>query len=799
MPLLTDPSALIRLTTAHFADGISAIANTSDAAQIAADLFDQEGDMPNFAGLSALMVVWGQFVDHDLSLTRDASGEMVQVAGLVAPLQRSVFDPDSGTSAENPRVPVNEITPQMDASMIYGSTEARTTALRTFEEGKLEMGEVSASGRALMALSSDDHFMAGTGAAGGPVFLAGDIRANENIALTALHTVFSREHNYWAERLAAQNPDWDDATLFEAARAIVEYEVQAITYRDWIDKLLLETPLAASPLAPTTGTEVGQVSVEFSTAAFRIGHTMVPTAVRALAESGANTQDEPLAVEDIFFNPALLHEGFLDDLLRGQMATLAQEVDGKIIDDLNFFLRAPDGLSGFSLAALNILRGRDHGLDSYLEVRAALIGDVDPAAVDPSDFSVITQDIGQQAALAAVYDRVQDVDLWVGGLIEDRLAGAQVGPVFSHILADQFFRTRAADSSFMMLPETLSGDILEEVQEAKLRDILLRNTEIEVLQEDPFLAMDRLAGTDKNDVLAGTDAGEMIFGLWGYDQITGAGGDDIIYGGPQLDVAVYGATRSAYWVAVEQDAVRITDKRAEGDGRDYLAEVETLSFLDEDWSVDDVSAVFDLSAADLCGIIEIYIAYFDRAPDTSGLIFWATAYAGGMPLEEIAAYFHDQDETRLSYPDPTDASGFVSSVYVNVLGRAVDQGGLDFWTAMLESGAVAQADFVMSFLDGTRAPIQPDETAEFQAEKAQDRAFLKNKVDLGMYFGVIKGMSDVSDGHKMMDIYDGTQDSLMQAAGKIDMMFAAAMTPDSGDVLLSLIGLADDPFVGLMV
>ena len=791
MPLLPDAPAMIRLTDATYADGIAGMGTTGDAATIASQLFDQEGAMPNAAGLSAFMVLWGQFIDHDLSLTRDASGEFLTVEGLMAPFQRSVFDASSGTGTDNPRMPVNEITAAMDASMVYGSTMARTTALRAFEDGLLKMGPSSAIGGDLLPLASEENFMAGLEASDSPVFLAGDIRGNENVALTALHTVMSREHNHWATRLAAENPGWNDEELFQAARAIVEYEIQSITYNDWLPHLLGDTSLAASA---GVAADEGQISVEFSTAAYRIGHTMVTSAVRLLDEAGQSTVETPLEVRDVFFNPEPIHQGHLDAILRGQLATLAEEVDAKIIDDLNFFLQAPDGMSGFSLAALNILRGRDHGLERYLEVRAALLGDVDPGTVAANDFSVITSDAADQAALAAVYASVHDVDLWVGGLIEDKADDALVGPVFSHILSDQFFRTRAADDGFMVLPETISQEIREELAGVSVQDILLRTTGIETTQDDPFLAMDRLAGTDENDTVTGGAGAEMLFGLWGDDRLTGGGGDDILNGGKNEDIAVMTAARDSYWVAAGVDGVQVTDKRGQGDGSDWLIEVETLSFLDMDWSAAEIASVFDLAEADICALVEIYVAYFDRAPDATGLIFWAGVMADGMTLDRISAHFHDQDETRLTYPDPDDTAGFVGHVYENVLGRVADPLGLTFWTAMLDSGAVAAEDFVMLFLQGTRSDAHGDQADQ----QAADRAYLKDKVELGLYYGVIKGMGDVAEAGAVMALYDGTAESLLQAAGAVETLFDAAMEEGSDALLLSLVGLVEDPFAGMI-
>ena len=81
MPILTEPAQLARIVEANYADGISQIIDGADAVSIAQTVFDQDGDMPDPQGLSAMFVTWGQFIDHDLDLTRDNSGELVTVLG----------------------------------------------------------------------------------------------------------------------------------------------------------------------------------------------------------------------------------------------------------------------------------------------------------------------------------------------------------------------------------------------------------------------------------------------------------------------------------------------------------------------------------------------------------------------------------------------------------------------------------------------------------------------------------------------------------------------------------------------
>ena len=70
------------------------------------------------------------------------------------------------------------------------------------------------------------------------LFLAGDVRANEQVGLTALHVLFVREHNRWVSILAGEHPDWNGEQLYQEARRLVGAEMQVITYREFIPALL---------------------------------------------------------------------------------------------------------------------------------------------------------------------------------------------------------------------------------------------------------------------------------------------------------------------------------------------------------------------------------------------------------------------------------------------------------------------------------------------------------------------------------------------------------------------------------
>ncbi len=529
---------LLRLTEARYADGQGQAIQGTDPVSISRTVFDQDGDIPNPEGISALFVSWGQFIDHDISLTLDNSNELIFADGLVAPLVRSAYEIDeTGT-----RQQINSVTPQMDGSMIYGSDPTRESELRAYEGGRLRVGDDG-----LMPMTTDG--MAGASEEH-PLFMAGDVRANENTGLTSLQTVFVLEHNYWADRLSVSHPDWDDAKIFSAARSIVEAEIQKITYEQWIPHLIGEAVGADTGYDPTAD---GRIATEFSTAAFRFGHTMVASQLPQLEENGETSEAGNMSVRDAFFNIEMIKKNGIGDFLRGQLSVKAQASDAVIIDDLNFFLENPEGVSGFSLAALNILRGRDHGLESYIEVRAELLGDIDPDTLDPTDFSVISSDTEVQADLAAVYDTVHDIDLWVGGLAEDNVAGTQLGATFTFIVADQFARIRAADDSFGNLHPDLGPEILAEIGHVTLGDILVRNTDVQFTQADVFSASNRIMaeqgvkktkgtaeddliiGLAQNDKLIGRAGDDTLFGDDGHDQLRGGRGDDTLDGGSGRD------------------------------------------------------------------------------------------------------------------------------------------------------------------------------------------------------------------------------------------------------------------------
>ena len=497
---LVDPSVggahiqLLRLADADYSDDVSSPAGDDrpSARAVSNAVSAQTESRPNDRGVSDFLWQWGQFLDHDIDLTDGV--DPAEPADIVIPtgdpwfdpngtgtllmsLNRSVYDPDTGTDADNPRQQLNEITAWIDASNVYGSDDERAQALRTLDG----TGRLKNSAGNLLPFNID-----GLANAGGPsdqLFLAGDVRANEQLALTAMHTLFLREHNRQARRIARDNPNFDGNQIYQRARRLVGAQMQAITFREFLPALL--GPDAIRPYDGYRDNLNAGIANLFSTAAYRFGHSTLSPTILRLDADGNEIEAGHLPLRNAFFSPQrLAAEGGLEPILRGLASQVCEAVDPLVVDDLRNFLFGPPGSGGFDLASLNIQRGRDHGLPSYTQARRAY--GLEPAR----RWHDITPDQELRDRLRSVYDSPGDVDVWVGGLAEPPRQGAMVGELLFRVIREQFEALRDGDRYWYEL--TLSDRDRRNVEHTKLSDIIRRNTDIgDELQEDVF----RVPGT----------------------------------------------------------------------------------------------------------------------------------------------------------------------------------------------------------------------------------------------------------------------------------------------------------------
>ncbi|XP_076469761.1 chorion peroxidase-like [Babylonia areolata] len=358
-----------------------------------------------------------------------------------------------------PREQVNSITAFIDASSVYGSSLEEEEELRESEgHGYLLKFEASPQGpllprteRAICQRERDDP-------EDSPVcFIAGDERVNEQPALATIHTVFLRLHNLLASEMAARytpasplSPTHLNETLFQSTRRVVGAIVQKIMYGDWLPIILGQGYMSEFGLGVEDRSHYDprvdpSILNEFSTAAYRMGHSLVP---RNLPTPDPNPRRTRIRLRDHFLRPAVVRDRFnalamgLVTANRTAARDQAQAIDSSVSRELSEHLFEPRRRRrGQDLMSLNIQRGRDHALQPYTKYRQ-LFG-LDPV----TDFSHPA--IRGARRLDRVYQSVEDVDLFVGGLAEPpNTGGGQLGDTFSHIVAEQMRRLKVGDRFF---------------------------------------------------------------------------------------------------------------------------------------------------------------------------------------------------------------------------------------------------------------------------------------------------------------------------------------------------------------
>ncbi len=330
------------------------------------------------------------------------------------------------------------------------------------------------------------------------------MRVNEQASLTAMHTLFMREHNRWADQIAAANPGLSDEEIFQRARRNVVAEVQIITYQEWLPALLgVNAPsVAGRHYDPTAN---GTIINEFATAVYRLGHTLVSPTLQRVQNDGTPAAGGGLPLRDAFFNPLNITTPVdVDYLLKGLSTQLAQELDPLVVDDLRNFLFGPPGAGGLDLISLNIQRGRDHGLPDYNTVREAL------GLARVGSFADVTSISSRQQTLASLYQSPDNMDPWVGAMSEDHLPGCSVGPLIAATLRLQFSNLMEGDRFFYLWEEGISPLELKMLRQTRLSDIIRRNTTITNLQKNVFYVAPREPDTDGDGI---PDAWEIAYGL----------------------------------------------------------------------------------------------------------------------------------------------------------------------------------------------------------------------------------------------------------------------------------------------
>ena len=420
------------------------------------------------------------------------------------PLERSSPSPDKDCNF-NQREQVNQISAVLDANTVYGISMDLVDTLR---DPNSDAGELLTSttfqGEAhgdMLPQPEDGNLNKNPMRCPMKLnrmkmdcFLAGDKRINENAGLASMHTIFLREHNRVARQLKEVNPHWSSDEIFNETRLIIIAMHQAITYKEYLPlllgpKMMERYDLNLVPQGYFYGYDASidsTITNEFTTAAFRFGHSMIIDQL-SLPDVDWNEVRPPIVMKDSLFNPdAYINNTHsdVDPIMRGLFTDMSQEADLNFPSSMKDFLFAQAGKFGKDLFAINIQRGRDHGLRGYNEYREFFGMQ---RAKDFDELKEIPADV--RAKLSQIYAHVDDIDVYVGGLAETHVDGGLVGPLFAHMMAAQFRDLKRGDRFYFEngACETIFTPAqLDELKKVTMASLLCTCTDTETVQRKPF-------------------------------------------------------------------------------------------------------------------------------------------------------------------------------------------------------------------------------------------------------------------------------------------------------------------------
>ena len=191
-------------------------------------------------------------------------------------------------------------------------------------------------------------------------------------------------------------------------------------------------------------------------------------------------------------------------------------------------------------------------------------------------------------------------------------------------------------------------------------------------------------GTAAGDFLLGSAGADTISGLAGNDTLTGYAGDDSLDGGEGFDVAFFSGNRNQSIVT----SVGVGHKVTGPDGLDTLSAIERLVFSDMNVALD-----IEGNAGQA---YRLYQAAFDRKPDIGGLSYWIDSMDRGVTLQQVAEGFTGSPEFQSQYGAQPSGSQMTLLLYENVLHRAPDQAGQDYWIQAF-NGGLSREDALIFF------------------------------------------------------------------------------------------------------
>lgn len=309
------------------------------------------------------------------------------------------------------------------------------------------------------------------------------------------------------------------------------------------------------------------------------------------------------------------------------------------------------------------------------------------------------------------------------------------------------------------------------------------DVKVERIPEAPNPVATALAAENaQSEMFAGTVQSEYFAGDHRNEIMMGGGGDDVIEGGAGSDTAAYSGVSRDFEVSVRpgEDIIFVKD-RSGLEGTDAIHNVEFLTFADATLDASSLVKASNVSASDFLSLIDLYVAYLDRVPDALGLVYWASRLSDGMSMGDMAKSFFSSAEAISARPQGQTLPEMVSNAYSDILDRAADADGLNYWVGQLQTGQLQVDQFALAFVRGADAG-------------GYDAEIMANKQHLGAHYALDHGLTDVIHATEVMDKFDGQShgsnlSDLSSAFALVETYANAAALPDSSEFVVTLVGV----------
>ncbi|ATB69047.1 outer membrane calcium-binding protein [Sulfurospirillum diekertiae] len=202
--------------------------------------------------------------------------------------------------------------------------------------------------------------------------------------------------------------------------------------------------------------------------------------------------------------------------------------------------------------------------------------------------------------------------------------------------------------------------------------------------QDALSQADVIYGTNYNDKLYGYNGNDTIIGNYGNDILDGGNGNDTLNGGNGNDICVFHGAKNSYSILKTSSGFTINGI----EGNDTLFDIEILQF-------NDVSISYSTTGIE-AQAYRLYQAAFDRTPDKAGLGYWISAMNSGTSLQNVASSFLASTEFQSMYGTNASNSTFVTLLYNNILNRAPDDGGMNYWLNELSQNDISHRAGVLA-------------------------------------------------------------------------------------------------------